>query len=244
MQPGPVATRGPSVASLLALKWDYAVTPASTERQKADTHVKAARKALSREDALRALAGDDPRPLLVLRECSRCNKTDDALLQPGGDNEKVLFLARWFHCVRLPIDVVHPDHPFNAVFPGNDSEHLFVTSVDGALKRALESDTSRTELCTAMTTVLNASYAKDPSTLYKELHVFGDQLDALDSEKRDLEKQRAALMEARMLDKKKLHKVDQALEVVQKKITDKLSAIQTASKIDLKPRAKDEKKSG
>ena len=68
------------------------------------------RKALEWNAAIEALAGKDERPLLVMRECARCNKTDDALLQPGSDNEKVLFLARWFHCVRLPIDVLSLIH--------------------------------------------------------------------------------------------------------------------------------------
>lgn len=215
--------------------------PATTEERRAGTHVKAARKALPRDEALKMLAGNDARPLLVLRECSRCNKTDDAILQPGADNEKVLFLARWFHCVRLPIDVVEPDHPYHELFPSNEAEHLFVTSLDGSQKRALESDTSRTELCNAMTAILTASYTKDPGTLYKELRVYGDELDALDFQKSDLEKRRAALMESRTPDKKKLAKIESELAAVEKKITDKLAAITAASKIELKPAPKPQK---
>jgi hypothetical protein len=235
-QPGPVAPRGPTVTELLALRWDLAVAPVDTAAPKqSGTHVKEARKALSRDEALRAIAGTDPRPMLVLRECARCNKTDDALLQPGVDNEKVMFLARWFHCVRLPIDVVKPDHPFHALFPGDDSEHLFVTTVDGSKKHALESDTSRTQLCAAMTEVLAASYTKDPEPLFKDIHVYGDKLDALDNEARDLAAARAKLMEARIPDKKKLVKLDGEIARVQKLIQDQKSAIEKASKIPLKP---------
>jgi hypothetical protein len=178
-----------------------------------------------------------------MRECARCNKTDDALLQPGADNEKVLFLARWFHCVRLPIDVVEPDHPFHALFPSNDAEHLFVITADGKSKLALESDTSRTELCKAMSEVLAKSYVKDPTPLYKDLHVWGEELDALDQQSRDLTAQRARLMEARIPDKKKLEKVEAELAGVEKKIVEKRAAIDKATKIALKP-AKSEKKPG
>ncbi len=212
--------------------------PAATEKRESGTHVKEARKPLSREAALLAIAGTDPRPLLVLRECARCNKTDDALLQPGVDNEKVMFLARWFHCVRLPIDVVAPDHPFHELFPGEASEHLFVTTVDGACKIALESDTSRTKLCAAMTEVLASSYAKDPEPLYKDLHVYGDQLDALDTEARDLAAARAKLMEARIPDAKKLAKLDAEIARVKKKVAEQMAAIEKASKIPLKPAPK------
>jgi hypothetical protein len=181
--------------------------------------------------------------MIVMRECARCNKTDDALLQPGADNEKVLFLARWFHCVRLPIDVVEADHPFHALFPSNDAEHLFVITVDGKSKHALESDTSRTELCTAMTEVLAESYVKDPTPLYKDLHVWGEELDALDGQARDLTAQRARLMEARIPDRKKLDKVEADLERVEKKIVEKRAAIDKATKIALKA-AKADKKPG
>jgi septal ring factor EnvC (AmiA/AmiB activator) len=136
--------------------------------------------------------------------------------------------------VRLPIDVVKPDHPYNALFPGDDSEHLFVTTVDGAKKHALESDTSRTQLCAAMTEVLAASYAKDPEPLFKDIHVYGDKLDALDNEAKGLQAERAKLMEARVPDKKKLGKLDGDIARVQKQIDDQKAAIEKASKIPLK----------
>jgi hypothetical protein len=208
------------------------------------TRVKAARKALELDEALRAIAGNDPRPLLVLRDCARCNKTNDALLQPGGDNEKVMFLARWFHCVRLPIDVVSDDHPFHALFPSNDAEHLFVAARDGSHKHPLESDTSRTELCNAMSDVLAECYVKDPTPLYKDLHVYGDQLDALDTELHDLNAERARLMEARVPDRKKLEKVEGEIARVEKKLADKRAAIEKAGKIGLKPAPKTDTRPG
>ncbi len=211
---------------------------------KSGTTVKEVRRALTREEALEHIAGTDRRPLLVLRECARCNKTDDALLQPGVDNEKVAFLSRWFRCVRLPIDVVQPDHPFHALFTSDDAEHLFVITADGENKAALESDTSRTQLCAAMSSVLAASYVKDPTALYKNLHVFGDQLDSLDTEVRDLERKRADEMESRTPSKKRLAKIEHDLAATKQKIDAKLADIAKTSKIDLKPADDAEKRGG
>ena len=231
---------------MLKLKWDYPVYQ-TTEDVKSDvTAPRIARTALPRAEALKFIAGKDPRPLLVLRECARCNKTDDALLAPGYDNEKVLFLTRWFHCVKLPVDVVQPDQPFNALFPNNDAEHLFVSSVDGSTKVPLESDTSRTELCTAMSQVLAAAYAKDPTPLYKEIHTLGDQLDVLDERIRALELKKTELMESRGADakgadKKKVAKLDDEIAAIKKERAEKLAGFEKSAKIPLKSAAVPEK---
>ncbi len=228
---------------MLKLEWDFAVYVETQEPKSEETGVRAARSALPREKALAVIAGSDPRPLLVLRECAKCNKTDDALLTPGYDNEKVLFLARWFHCVKLPIDVVEPVQPFHTLFPSNEAEHLFVATADGTLRLPLESDTSRTELCAAMTKVLCQSYKKDPSTLFKELHALADQLDLLDSQIKTLSDKRAALMESRGAGskggdaKKKVEALDTQIAGLQKQITDRIAAFQKSSSIDLKPTA-------
>jgi hypothetical protein len=239
----PAAPRGPSTASLLKLEWDYPVYLETQEPKSDATAPRVARTALPRERAMSVIAGSDPRPLLVLRECARCNKTDDALLTPGYDNEKVLFLARWFHCVKLPIDVVEPVQPFHTLFPSNDAEHLFVSTLDGTARVPLESDTSRTELCAALTRVLCQTYKKDPGTLFKDLHALADQLDVLDAQIRGLNDKKADLMEARGAgskagDKKqKLAKLDSEIESLKKDISERIAAFQKSAKIDLKAAA-------
>jgi len=223
----------------LKLTWDHPVYQSTDERSDA-TAVKAARTALSAEQAFRFIAGNDPRPLLVLRECARCNQTDRALLAPGADNEKVLFLTRWFHCVKLPVDVVQSNHPFNALFPTNDAEHLFVAMRDGSVRIPLESDTSRVELCTAMSTVLSGSYVKDPAALYRDLHSIGDHLDMLDRRLKDLEAKRAELMESngsgsKTGDKQKIAKIESEITATQKEIDQKVASFQKSSSIQLRP---------
>jgi hypothetical protein len=234
--PVPVAPRGPTTQTLLQLKWDYPVYASTQERQRSDaTAPVAARAALKRDDALHFIAGHDPRPLLVLRECSHCNKTDNALLTPGWDNEKVLFLARWYHCVKLPVDVVQHDHPFNTLFPSDSAEHLFVTTLDGSVKIPLEASTSRSELCQAMSQVLAASYAKDPTLLFKDLHTLSDHFDVLDERVRALQAKKAELMESRISgDKQKVAKLDAEIATVRKEIDQKLAAFDRSSKIALR----------
>jgi len=228
---------------LLKLEWDFAVYQETEEPKSDATGVRAARTALPREKALSVIAGSDPRPLLVLRECAKCNKTDDALLTPGYDNEKVLFLARWFHCVKLPIDVVESTQPFHALFPSNDAEHLFVTTLDGSLRVPLESDTSRQELCSALTKVLAQAYKRDPGTLYLDLHRLADQLDILDAQVKSLNDKRSDLMESRGAGskggdpKQKLAKLDAEIEAAKKQIAEKIAGFQKGAKIDLKAAA-------
>jgi len=223
---------------MLKIAWDFVVYTPEAERSDG-TSVKALRHALPMEEALKRIAGTDQRPLLVLRECPVCNKTDNALLQPGSDNEKTIVLSRWFHCVKLPVDVIQPDQPFNSLFPTNDAEHLFVSSADGSTRIPLESDTSRPELWSAMGKVLAAAYVKDPSASMKEIQKAHDRLDTLDSKLQDLEKSRDEQVEnAGRMDKEKLKKIDKEIEAVKKEIAGERSAIDKLSKIDLKPSAK------
>jgi hypothetical protein len=230
---GAVATRSQAVAEILKLNWDYPVHVA-TEQHEKGTRVKEKRSALARAEALRAIAGNDPRPLLVLRECTVCNKTDDALLKAGADNERTLLLARWFHCVKLPVDVVEPDHPFNALFPTNDAEHLFVALRDGSGKLALESDTSRTKLWDAMTDVLGDAYAKDPTSAAKDVQKKLDKIDLLETRRRTLETRRDELLETSAADSAKVKKVAAELEGVKQELAAERAAIDATLKIAFK----------
>lgn len=178
---------------------------------KEGTYVVPSREALPREAALRELAKDDPRPLLVLRECSVCNKTDDALLKPGIDNERTLYLARFFHCVKLPVDVLSPDHPFHALFPDKGSEHLFVCAADGSGKVPLESETSRVELWSAMDRVATAAYGESPLAAWQALQRTIERLDDVDLRIEELEAREAELAEKPGTTRAKRDKVEREL---------------------------------
>ena len=177
----PEARRGPSSLLELAMSWEHPVYVAPAVVDDGRTTAGEVRRSLPLAQALAFIAKDDPRPLLVLRDCFRCSGTDDALMTRNADNEKTRLMSRWFHCVRLPPDVLEPDHPFVGLFPGDKPAHLFVAQPDGSRRIDLMGDQSRTELWGAMEAVLAKSYTRPPHKQLKELARLLDKLDGIDN---------------------------------------------------------------
>ena len=228
--------RGPSARDVLQLAWEYPVfTPQAVTTPEGRTSARQVRKALSAEEAFAAIAGDDPRPLLVLRECFVCNGTDDALLSRGQvDNEKTFLFSRWFHCVKLPPDVLEDDHPFKNLFPGGTSEHLFMATRDGRLRVPLESERSRTELWGSMVQVLSADYRSDPQRSLKEIQGLLDDLDAVDLEIGRLQTRMEELLETDGPGSRKLDKVQKRLGKARAERDTLLAEVTKASTLELK----------
>jgi hypothetical protein len=227
----PPIVRGPSSRSVLQLAWQYPVYSAPEQpllegRSQARTQ----RKALSYEEAFAFIAGDDPRPLLVLRECAVCNGTDNALLSQGVDNEKTFLFSRWFHCVKLPIDVMEDDHPFRNLFPGGRSEHLFMASRDGAVRLPLEGERSRTELWSSMLEVLTADYKNKPERSVKDVQKVLDRLDSIDMRIAELSTRVDELLETEGLKSSKLKKVRRKLGDAREERDELLAEVQEASR--------------
>ena len=209
----PKIIRGNTARAIMKLAWEYPVYVEPVVEDTGPTRAAKVRRALSREDALAYIAGTDPRPLLVLRECKTCNGTDDALLSRGNiDNERTFLLARWFHCVKLPVDVMQKDHPFHNLFNDADPEHMFMGTLDGTLHVPLESERSRVELWDTMAVVLKASYAKDPEGQVKQMQHTIDALDLLDQRIGMLEKKIDQILETDGADSKKLPKAKTELD--------------------------------
>jgi hypothetical protein len=226
--------RGPSARDVLRLSWEYPVfSPPEAAAPDGRTTSKALRSALSAEDAFAYLAGDDPRPLLVLRECFVCNGTDDALLSRGVDNEKTFLFSRWFHCVKLPPDVLEDDHPFRNLFPGGKAEHLFMATRDGALRIPLESERSRTELWSSMVKVLSADYRSDPARSVAEIQGLLDDLDAVDQRIAELQTRMDELLESEGPGARKLDKVQKQLGDARTKRDELLGQVTKAAKLEL-----------
>ena len=60
-----------------------------------------------------------------MRECERCKGTDHALLSRSLDNEQTVLLTHWFHCVKLPPNVLEAKHPLpNMFLRTKDGERL------------------------------------------------------------------------------------------------------------------------
>ncbi len=188
---GSAVRRGPTTRSLMKVTWDYPVQ--AVERSNA-TAV-AQQTTLSRSEAIRALAGKDPRPLLVVRECPSCNKTDRTLLTPGIDNERTILLTRFFHCVKLPLNANEAGSPYQALFSTTNPEHLFVCASDGSAPAALSTEGSRPELWATMERTLNATYSKDASTAVREMSKHVDLIDTCERQLQELERRRDGLVE-------------------------------------------------
>ncbi|MFT7486279.1 MAG: hypothetical protein ACI9F9_002134 [Candidatus Paceibacteria bacterium] len=203
----PKVVRGPSSKHYLKMQWDYPVYAPGAAEQTEGTTSRAARRALTREEAVRYIAGDDPRPLLILRECKVCNGTDDALLKSGSDNEKTFLLSAWFHCVKLPVDVMEDDHPFHNIFEQKQPEHLFVCSIDGNNHNALESQSSKVELWDSMQDLLSAEYRKGPKASLKKLASLLGKLDQQDARLDLLLSRQEQVLEEQGPESKKLPKL-------------------------------------
>jgi len=196
--------------------------------------VREKRQALTREKAFAQIAGDDPRPLLVLRECKVCNGTDDALLKGGADNEKTFLLSRWFHCVKLPVDVLEEDHPFHALFTQDDVEHLFVCSPDGTNHAPLESDTSRTKLWKAMHELIEAEYEKRPRKPLKTIAKLLNELDVIDTRLIELRADKDEILVEDGPDSRKLPKLTKEILEAEEELAELHEEIADASELELK----------
>ena len=206
---GPI-TRGPTSLSRLELEWDYPVVPTSPN----GTTLEGAGSAMPLGVALRALAGDDRRPLLCVRECNICAGTDAALLAEESDNEKTKLLSRWFHCVKLPPDVSEPRHPFYALFAGEqpDKTHLFISRWDGSGRIDMDGKRSEAKLWQAMRGLLESEYEGDATRSLNDLFVLLDQYDAVDARIQVLEERMASLLERVPSDSPKVREAAVAIE--------------------------------
>ncbi len=184
------------------------------------------------------IAGDDPRPLLVLRECLVCNGTDEALLKGGIDNEKTFLFSTWFHCVKLPADVMEENHPFHNLFQNEDApEHLFVSSIDGSNHDPLESQTSRTELWKSMSSLLAAEYKQKPETAIKKIGRVLDKLDAVDERWNTLIARQEEIMEEDGPGSKKLKKLNRQISEIELDRKELLQTVDDAAALELRERA-------
>jgi hypothetical protein len=216
------------------MRWDYPVYDPEAGKVTEGTSSRAARKALTREEAVRFLAGDDPRPLLVLRECKVCNGTDEALLKGGIDNEKTFLMSAWFHCVKLPVDVMEENHPFHNLFVEDKPEHLFVCSVDGSNHKPLQSQTSRTELWESMRDLIALEYEDKPDRPLKKITALLDKLDDADRRVRELTERRDEILEEDGPDSRQLPKLKKKLEKEEKELAGYKAEVQKAYQLELR----------
>ncbi len=168
-------TRGDTSRERLRVRWDYPV-PRETDQ------------VLTYEEVLVRLRGDDPRPLLVLRECGNCVGTNKALLgHQVRANERMLLLTRWFHCIKLPPHAAEPGHPFHNLFAG-DEDMMLVTADEGK-RLTFSGRQAQTKLWKAMNDILRREYERSANASIGKLMRLLDEFDTLDAKERDLQEQ-------------------------------------------------------
>lgn len=203
--------RGPTSRVELKIAWEF---PTYVEKIVADgdkTTARQARKALTAENAFASLSGEDRRPLLVLRECLKCNGTDDALMTRQQDNERTLLMSRWFHCIKLPPDVLAGDHPFHVLFDDEKPGHLFFARWDGSGRKDLTGQQSRTELWALMEGYLGSDYEDDVDSSLERILGLLDRYDLIDADLTGVKDQMDDLIEKGQADSAKMRKLQQKL---------------------------------
>ncbi len=163
----------------------------------------------------------------MLRECLKCNGTDDALMTRKADNERTLLMSRWFHCVKLPPDVLEQDHPFHVLFGGETPGHLFLSRWDGTSRTELTGAQSRTELWDLMGSLLASEYKKSPESGVKQLLSVLDEFDRIDEEIQSIKGEIDDELEGQRPDSSKLPKLQKKLaELEQSKAEKRARAVQ------------------
>lgn len=168
-------TRGPTSSDRLRIDWDF---PVHVPDANAHTVV----TVLDYGDAIQAIAGGDPRPLLVLRDCLSCQGKDHAILSDSRVNDRTFVLTSWFHCVKLPANVTATAHPFHALFDGKPKSHLFLCLADGSGRVDLDGGRSQSQLWTTLVATLKTAYADDVSTRTRQMMELLDQFDRVDAD--------------------------------------------------------------
>lgn len=173
--------RGATSKDRLKFDWQHPVPP---ERAAGTS----AAGAMPLAEALDVLWGGDQRPLLILRECTRCAGTDLPLLVQSANNERTLLFAKWFRVVRLPTHVTDPGHPFHNVFARFAAPamtpHFYLLAHPGAEPVSFSGAPTQSGLWKGMAAVLRERYLVDPEKAVKEWLALLDQFDNVDARRK------------------------------------------------------------
>lgn len=156
------------------------------ERVKAgQTSAAPAEAALPREVAFAKISETNRKPLLVLRECNFCKGTEHALFSRTLNNEKTMLLAQWFHCVKLPPNVLSEKHPFRKVFEGDNPPHLFLSLHDGSELIPFDGRQAQSALWKGMEKLIGIAYEKKPKPAIKAMLSYLSRFDMLDAREQE-----------------------------------------------------------
>lgn len=168
-------TRGKSAKKRHTIQWQWPKPKAADSENSLDY-----------ETALAEVRGDDPRPLLILREGSQYGRGYDKLLGKKFQNESIALLTRWFHCVRFSEAIIQESHPWHAIFSGDYPPQCFVVSWDGHTNEPISGIFSIGRIQGAMKKVIRVEYKKDIKRALRDWTRVLDQLDTIDAQEGNL----------------------------------------------------------
>jgi hypothetical protein len=137
------------------------------------------------------LRKDDPRPLLILRDCEGCANKEGDLLKRSLEDERFILGTGWFHCVKLPHEVIEESNPLSALFTGSIPAHIVVATWDAETIVPINRASAK-EMWVGMAKVLKKDYKKNPETAVKGMQRMLVEYDKLDGRVAELETQLAA----------------------------------------------------
>jgi len=218
----PLPTHGRTAKKTMKLHWDYPIFGFKKiqKAHESGTIAQAVERAVDRSVAFMDIAKGDKRPLLILRECKLCNGTDKALLSSYESNEDILLMAKWFHCVKLPTDVLNETHSYHNLFNEEHPPHLFVSRWDGSDHIPLKGDLSRVELTGNLYIILDKTYKDKAEPRVKKLKKILYQYDMLDEKIQRLEITIDDELESKGPRSKKLKKYRGQLRKAEKEMKD------------------------
>ena len=170
--------------------WRRLKTAKSRLEAKWREHRPAEERVLEIQEALEALRQEDPRPLLIWRDCEGCKNKEGDLLKRTLEDERIILAMPWFHCVKLGHDTIEEDHPYHLLFQGSIPAHIVLSTWDGdrviSVARA-----GQKEVWKAMQKTLQVSYKKSATKAMSGLSKLLEQYDALDEREQELMEQLA-----------------------------------------------------
>lgn len=163
--------RGATSQSRLRIPWDHSSVTRSVQVK-------------DQEAALRHLADDDRRPLLVLRlthDTAKATKKERKLLKAALASERFKLASHWFHCVQVTKEVLEKGHPYQCLYSGKNPPRIILASADGKkVVRFLGNARQRVNWAD-IATVLKNSYEKDPTKAIRGLERLMNTFDVLDA---------------------------------------------------------------
>lgn len=141
------------------------------------------------EGLIRSIAGDDGKPLMILRRSKQADKRIQKLLDAALKSERFQLAARWFNCIQVDDAVLEKDHAYHLLFKGANPPALLLASPDGKKIEDFLGTKADKINWNDISSVLTASYKGNPTKAVKGLERLLSKFDALDNKRKELNAQ-------------------------------------------------------